>query len=138
MPPNEVIYCMIHQDRGPVSVTLRANNALATGSTFALWESDGTTQRETWKLSAGATGQGTHPIGASVDTLVDNYLSWSITVCAVHPAVDTGIVEIDVSQDGVSCPLTKDLQWSLKDVPQCDATGDNVIRIQRSLTFRNA
>lgn len=138
MPANEVIYCMINEKGGRVSVKLRANNALATGSEFALWASDAATERERWKLSAGTTGEGMHPITVSPKTIPGNYLSWAITVCSVLSAGDTGTVEIEISQDGVSCPLTKDLRWSLENVPQCDAAGDNVIKIRRKLTFRTA
>lgn len=135
MVSNEVIYCMIRQGHGPVSVTLRADNALATGIRFALLECDRKTQRETWDLTAGASGQETHPIRASIDTLGGNCLSWSMVVCAVHAAAHTGTVEIELAQDGVACPLTTNLEWSLKDVPPCAFAGDSVVRIQHSLTF---
>lgn len=138
MPANEVIYCMVNEKGGPVNVTLRANDALAAGSDFVLWASDGTTRREGWKMSAGAVGQAIHQISAPSATIHNNYLSWAISVCSVHPGIEKGSVEIGISQDGVTCPLTKDLHWILEDVPQCDAPGDNVIIIRRKLTFKSA
>ena len=138
MPATEVIYCIIAPDGGPVSVTLSANNMLAVGSEFAVWAADGTTRLEAWKLSPGAQGVETHRIGTAAAALRDHYLTWQLAVCSVQPAIDTGAVEVVLSQDGVSCPVTKDLRWTLEEIPQCDASGSNVIKFQRSLTFKSA
>jgi hypothetical protein len=137
MPTTEKIFCIIDPGGGPVSVVLQANNLLAVGSEFAVWAADGTTRRESWKLTAGAAGSGTHAIGLAPQALGDFYLSWELAVCSLHAAVDAGAVEIVLMQNGVSCPVTKDLHWTLEEVPQCDAAGDNVIKIQRSLRFKH-
>ena len=129
---------MVHKDGGPVSITLRANSAIAAGRKFSLWNCDGTPHGETWALLAGHVDRTTHPIDLPAETLLGKYVSWSMSVCALRSGVDSGIVELEVSQDGVSCAVTKPLQWSLEDLPLCAATGDNRITIQRNLAFRSA
>lgn len=133
-----VVYCSIDERGGPVNVRLLASTALASVCRFGLWDKSGQAQVESWDLTAGATGKETYSIEAPVETLDGMRLYWSVTACAVNPAMRTGFVEIETSQDGVPCQLTERLRWSLHDVPPCVLSGDSVITVQRSLIFRNA
>jgi hypothetical protein len=133
-----VVYCSIDERGGPVNLRLIASTALASMCTFGLWDKTGNAQLATWNLTAGSSGKETYSIEASVETLNGTCLYWSIAICAVNPAIRTGFVQIQATQDGVACPVTENLRWSLHDVPPCSVNGDSVITIQRSLTFRNA
>jgi hypothetical protein len=111
--------CIINPEGGNLRVVLLANNALRAGADFRIVKTAGSPPRETWKMAAGDTGAGVHDVATRPDALDGNIIAWEILVCAQVPAIDTGAVEIQIHQDGVTCPLTKPAHWSLEQVPQC-------------------
>ena len=127
--------CVIDAEGGPLSVQLLANNALRAGADFRIVKTPGSNPRETWKMAAGDTGTDTHEVDTTPDTLDGNILAWEILVCAMIPTIDVGAVEIQVHQDGVSCPMTKPAQWSLEEIPACEKKRVKPISIRGSLTF---
>ena len=127
--------CVINAEGGPLSVKLLANNALRAGADFRIVAIAGGTPRETWKMRAGDTGMGSQDVNSSPQTLDGNIMAWEILVCAMISNIDVGAVEIQVHQDGVSCPMTKPAQWSLERVPACDRQVLQPISIRGNLTF---
>ena len=127
--------CVINAEGGTLSVRLFANNALRAGADFRIVKTVGSAPRETWKMAAGDTGTGIHEVTSNSQTLDGNILAWEILVCAQIPTVDVGAVEIQVHQDGVSCPMTKPAQWSLEEVPACGKKKLKPISIRGNLTF---
>jgi hypothetical protein len=56
-----------------------------------------------------------------------------VNCCAMLPNANMGSVEMQVIQDGVSCPLTKPMHWNLSDVPTCES--GNGTSFKTSLIF---
>jgi len=133
MPDKEIVFCMIASSDEPVVVTLRATGLIRAAATFFVLDDDGTTVMETWPLAAGDTGSADHDVARAPKLLDHRWLTWDIEVCSVHPAQDTGTVEVVLSQHGVSCPITKPQRWDLTGLPRCSA--GSTIPIRRGVQF---
>jgi hypothetical protein len=133
MPDKEIVFCMITPSEEPVVVTLRATGLIRAGATFWVLDDDGTTVVETWPLAAGDSGSADHSIAGEPKLLNHGWVTWDIEVCSVHPAQDTGTVEVVISQHGVSCPITKPQRWDLTALPQCSS--GSAVPIRRGVQF---
>jgi hypothetical protein len=133
MPDKEIVFCMITPSQEPVVVTLRATGLIRAGATFWVLDEDGTTIVETWPLAAGDSGSADHSIARAPKLLNHGWVTWDIEVCSVHPAQDTGTVEVVISQHGVSCPITKPQRWDLTALPQCSS--GSAVPIRRGVQF---
>ncbi len=132
-------FCIVNPGGGPITVRLLANNALRAGADFRIvrMKTERKEVRETWKLAAGDTGAGEHEVSLRPRSLDGHVMAWQVLVCSVVPAIDRGTVEIQVLQDGVTCPVTKPAQWGLERVPRC-AGRARPISIRGNLTFLTA
>jgi hypothetical protein len=133
MPDKEVVFCMIAPSPEPIVVTLRATGLIRAGATFWVLDKDGATVVETWPLAAGDMGSGDHTIARAATLLNHGWLSWDIEACSVHAGQDTGTVEVVISQNGVSCPITKPQRWDLTGLSQCSS--GSTIPIRRGVQF---
>ncbi len=93
--------------------------------------------RESWKLVAGDTGVGEHEVSLDPRTLDHDVMAWQVLVCSLVPGLDLGVVEIQVVQDGTTCPVTKPAQWALERVPRCEGRA-RPVSIRGNLTFLGA
>lgn len=116
----DIRYCTINPNGGGLSVTMTADNGLRAGGRFGLYDTSQHLQ-EDWSVATGDDGEGEYQIKAGVGTLDGFEMVWRTRVCAFVPGVDSGRVDLTVTQDGVSCPLTSSTEWDLTDVPECSA-----------------
>lgn len=138
MPDSPKRVCSIKASGGDVIVRLQASNALRAGADFVLRTAAGA-ERDKWKMEAGDKGAADRRLTGSaitVSSLDRNTLTWQILVCSFVPAIQKGIVEVRVLQDGVDCPMTKPARWELAQVPGCE--GAEAIPIDASLEFKLA
>jgi hypothetical protein len=129
-------YCVINSSGSKLKVKLTANNALRAGAVFGLFEQDENNSWKNikeWRISAGDSGEGIFDIDFDINDLSKKALTWKINVLSMIPSVTNGIVEIQVIQDGVSCSVTKPMQWELNSIPSFDS--NEVPSIKSSLIF---
>lgn len=125
--------CIVDPMGGPIEVVLMANNTLRAGGEFAIFPEGEGEARSRWKMAAGDSGSHSHPVDLDVATLDRNRMTWQVLVCAVVESLSSGVVEIQVHQDGVSRPLSKAARWKLQEIPVCSS--DRTKRITAKLAF---
>lgn len=124
--------CNISADNGPVQVTLIVNNALISGADFKIYEFSSGTVNETFKLNTDTSGTASYTVTLSASTLIGQVLSWQILTCA--PVVtNSGIVKVQISQNGLLCATTPEASYTLTSVPACSA--DQSVPVQGGLLF---
>jgi len=130
---NEMRFCIINPQGGPVTIRLEANNALRAVGKFALFDA-GNQPQEQWPMKAGDTGSADFTIQTPPQSLKRMVMTWAVLCCSMLPAVDRGIVSIQILQDGAPCPLTKTALWVLTDIANCQNSTKKK-RIRNALTF---
>ncbi|HXG44066.1 MAG TPA: hypothetical protein VNJ71_04820 [Gemmatimonadales bacterium] len=132
-------FCIVNPGGGSLTVRLLANQALRAGADFRIvrMKPEKKEVREVWKLVAGDTGVGEHEVKLKPRSLGSNVMAWQVLVCSLIPGVEAGTVEIQVVQDGVTCPVTKPTQWALERVPRCEGRA-RPLSIRGHLTFLTA
>lgn len=132
-------HCIISPNGGNLTICLTVNNGLRAGAVFWLWARDENgrwTQRKGWELITGDTGRGCIELDIPVSSLERNAISWRINTCSFIPALDSGIIEIHLIQDNVSCQLTRPMQWSLTGVKQCSQDAGKKIESVVHILFK--
>jgi len=128
MPPaKQRRFCVVNPDGGPLVLRLQATSAFRAGADFQL-RLAGKPVVETWKQAAGDSGASDHDITLGPKEVDQHVLAWEILVCAMVPAIDQGIVEVQVMQDGANCAMTKLAQWQLEKVPGCATNKQDSIK----------
>ena len=129
---NQMRHCLIDQNGGNLTVLLYANKALRAGADFKLFEDNSGDSILNFKMAAGDTGVGSHELSISMISNKSK-LVWQILCCSLVSTIDSGMVAVQILQNGVPCPMTKSAQWDLTGVPDC-RTGE-AIPINASLIF---
>src|SRR6266850_8370968 len=128
--------CTIDGGGGDVIIRLRANNGLRAAAELEVTDGGGAS-RDMWKMASGDSGSVEHTLTGvtiTVPSLEANALRWAILVCASIPAARAGAVDIDVLQDGKTCPLVPAAHWALTNTPDCDS--GSATPINAALTFK--
>jgi len=128
----QVRRCIVERALGKITVRLAAHHTLQAGAEFRLMSEEGTT-RTSWKLATGSSGSDQKELDIDVSSLQRNALTWEILVCAFSEQAASGVVEVQVLQQGVACALTKEARWSLQSVPACES--NHATPIRASLEF---
>jgi hypothetical protein len=126
-------YAIINPSGSNLIIELRVNNALNAGSDFNLINPDNKGIIENWKLTIDETGTGKYTLNTSSDKLDKKVLTWEILICTQNANLNYGTVEIAITQDNVSCQVTKPLLWELNDILLCNS--DKKTNVKGGLIF---
>lgn len=120
--------CIVNAVGMPLDFELKVNNGIQAGATFWLWESNQASQPlYQFKLITGPNGQARFSSmqvpQLALNKLSNKTLTWQINLCAFVPQVTEGAVELRITQDGISCSVTKETKWEIKahhNLPACE------------------
>lgn len=132
----DVRYCVLDLQGGQITIKVKANNGLRTGTKFALWEKNAQgdwVKYKEYELSTGDSGSASVTLDEDVSTLERHGLNWLIQVCSFIPGVENGVIRMSIEQDNGPCQITKPLEWSRTNLQNCE-TGE-LKQISSSLQF---
>ncbi len=126
--------CKIDPNGGSVTIKLSVTNALISGGDFRIYGFSDGIVTEQFKLQTGNTGNAEQVSVQTAANLVNQVLSWEVSTCA--PVVtDSGVVAIEVYQNGNLCPSLPPASYPLTGVPDC-ASG-TALPLHGGLLFTN-
>ncbi|MES2002873.1 MAG: hypothetical protein V4450_00025 [Bacteroidota bacterium] len=110
--------CKIDPTGGKITIKLSVTNALISGGDFKIYGFSDGIVTEQYKLQTGNTGTVEKDLVQTAAKLVDQVVSWEVSSCA--PLVtNSGIVTIEIYQNGQLCPSLPTANYTLSNVPNC-------------------
>ena len=113
-------HCTFRKNGSPLTIRMTANNGLRAGGVFALYDM-GKNLLEHWVLAPGDDGAATHILQTPPSQLDGCEMSWRVKVCGFIPSVDSGLIDLEISQNGQACPMAPTAAWNATDVPACES-----------------
>lgn len=139
----------INSSGGPLTITLIINNAIRSGAKFGIWQLDAASN--SWvqvaadlTAATGSTGRASIDLPSSPADLLKQSLTWRINVCASLDPLNSGVLQLEVLQNGARCLITSDrpgatnsnpIQWNVSDVPACSE--GRVLPVVGEMRFRS-
>jgi hypothetical protein len=124
--------CQINPNGGPVEISLSVNNALISGGDFKIYDFNSGAVNENFKMHTDTSGTNTHQSMVMPSNLIGQVLSWQILTCS--PIItNSGILNVEVFQDGNPCSMNPLAMYNLNSVPNCSI--NQALPVQGGLHF---
>ncbi|MDC1067991.1 hypothetical protein OAQ99_02390 [Candidatus Kapabacteria bacterium] len=126
-------YCILKQDKNPITITFKIDEDMQSGSDFKLFDPKTKTVIENFKISSSYEKPGVYKFTTKVDRLNGLKLNYMLVICSKNPNNFRGKVQLDILQAGLPVKLTAPLSYTLQNVPPCNF--GNSEKIKGSLFF---